>query len=379
MGERDWSSRRNVIKTLGASGMVALAGCTGDGDDSGDGDTPSGGDDQTTTDGSNGTTATTTARESVELLWADWLPESHSHVKDGIVAFANRVEELTNGEVTFNLKHGGQVGDAGQMLDLVKGGTVDAAFTVPAYYNDRLRLSNVVTLPQQYSSGIVGNNAFQQIAGGVLQEVEYGPEGLYPILPYALNPYQLIMKSKKIDSLDDFSGSVIRVSGGLQSLSVEALGGDPSEVSGSEFFTALQRGTVDGGVFPIASIGSYDLQKELNYISKNANLSSGLVINFMSLERFENLASEHQDAINQARTETARSVLESRTASLESTLEDYRDLGIETYSISDSELERWGEELSSVENQWVEQLESDGLPAERVVSEWQAALEEARE
>lgn len=361
--------RRSVLKTAGISGVVGLAGCLGG---------SSGDDTNGETDVSGGSTGTPTEREPIELLWADWLPEQHGHVQDGIVAFANRVNELTDGQVTFNLKHGGSVGGAGQMLDLVRGKTVDAAFTVPGYYSDKLQMSNVVALPQQYDSGVVGTNAFQKIALGVLLEEEYKPDGLYPILPYALNPYQLITKPKKIDSLDDFKGSVLRVSGGLQSLSIKELGAEPAEVSGSEFFTALQRGTVDGGVFPIASIGSYDLQKQLKYISTNANLSSQPVINFMNFERYESLPSHVQDAFQQAREEVSQSIMEKRTASLESNLEDYQDLGIEVYSIKDKEVQRWEEQLASVEAKWVNQLENDGLPAKRVVTEWNKALLEAQ-
>lgn len=334
---------------MGATGVVSLAGCIGGGSDQ--------------------------DQEPIELVWANWLPESHSHVQAGIVAFADRVEELTSGQVTFDLKHGGSVGDAGQMLDLVKSKAVDVAFTVPAYYNDKLQMSDVVALPRQYDSGVVGTKAYQKIALGVLLEEEYKSEGIYPILPYALNPFQLITKSKKIDSLDDFNGQVLRVSGGLKSLTVQELGAEPAEVSGSEFFTALQRGTVDGGVFPVASIGSYDLQKQLNYISTNANLSGNEVINFMNLDRWKSLPDHVKDAFTQAREEVSVSVMESRTESLESDLDEYKDMGIEVYSISEEETQRWEEQLSSVESHWVDQLENDGLPANRVLTEWKQALE----
>lgn len=288
---------------------------------------------------------------------------------------ADRVEELTSGQVTFDLKHGGSVGDAGQMLSMVQNNAVDMAFTIPSYYNDKFLMSDVVALPQQYDSGVVGTKAYQEIALGILLEEEYKPEGVYPILPYALNPYQLVTKSKKINSLDGFDGQVLRVSGGIQSLTVQQLGAEPAEVAGSEFYTALQRGTVDGGVFPIASIGSYDLQKELNYISRNANLSSNEVISFMNLERWRGLPDNVKDAFTQARQEVAVSAMETRTESLESSLEEYQNMGIELYSIDADEQQRWAEELTTVEENWVNQLEDDGLPAERLFKEWNNALQ----
>ena len=104
----------------------------------------------------------------------------------------------------------------------------------------------VVDLPLGYTSGqaatIVVNQVFEQLAPKELQDTQV-------MYLHAHGPGLLHTRKKAVKTLDDLEGMKIRAHGTSAKI-VQALGGTPVAKSMGENYRLLQKGVVDGSVYP---------------------------------------------------------------------------------------------------------------------------------
>ncbi|MCF8008618.1 MAG: hypothetical protein K9K32_02530, partial [Halanaerobiales bacterium] len=85
------------------------------------------------------------AQEEYNLVLGTYSSESHI-TSQAFKFFAQRVREKTDGQVNFTA-HYGTLAGAGDVLPLVKDGTVDIGMFLPFYYPAEFNLTSVKEMP----------------------------------------------------------------------------------------------------------------------------------------------------------------------------------------------------------------------------------------
>jgi TRAP-type C4-dicarboxylate transport system substrate-binding protein len=293
------------------------------------------------------------------------------------------VEELTDGQVTFEMFPSEELGGATQYLDMVKSDAIQIGYAVGGYYPGRFHLSSVTGLPQSHSTSTQGTKALWDLTNpeedGVVYENEFKEYGLYPVSMLAHLPYQLGTKGSgtKFTDFQAIKDIPVRSTGGTQSLTLDALGVEPTELEGVELYEAMQRGTIKGYTFPPTSIGAYNLGEVTDYLTTNANITSSTLMNFMDLDKWNSLPDNVKEAMRTAGEEAMMNASETIDSQKESAFQSFRDMeGVEVYEIPDDTVTEMNERLEPVKEKWSKQQKDRNLPGDEVLTAWQEALEE---
>ncbi|MBQ9595427.1 MAG: TRAP transporter substrate-binding protein, partial [Synergistaceae bacterium] len=175
-------------------------------------------------------------------------------------AFKQKVEELSNGEVIIDIQAGGVLGSEAQVLDGILGGgdTVDisriSAFALTSYGCQKAMLLSVpYTFVSREHFWKFANSdlakdflAEPNTIGLPLRGICYGEEG-----------FRHFFFKDKVAGLADLKGKKIRVSDDpVMTGMVKDLGANPTVVTYTELYSALQTGVTDAAEQPIANYRS---------------------------------------------------------------------------------------------------------------------------
>ncbi|MFC4557923.1 TRAP transporter substrate-binding protein DctP [Virgibacillus kekensis] len=313
--------------------------------------------------------------DKIKLKVADSFPTTNLLSSEGIVYFMDRVEELTNNKVEFEYFPAEQIGKAGDFLNLIQSGTIDIGYT--SYATDKLPLTEVPTLPGAYSTSQEGTKIFWKLMEGMLIEEEYKPNNLRPLWAVPIPQYQIATKDKKVDSLEDVKDLKMRATGTME-FSLDELGASPTFMAAPEAYTALERGTVDGVVFPFTSFKPYQMQEIIEYSTGNARLGSFNVVYSIDQKVYQELPNDVKKAIQKAGQETMdhlSKLLDEKNKELRKEFSSQ----MEIVMLEEAELKKWDKALEPVWDRWAEDLESRGIPANKAIEKYNKFKEEISE
>lgn len=348
--------RRTYLKLTGGSiAGAGLAGCTGDGD--GDG-----GDDQVT------------------LQVADFLPENHHIRRFSLLPWVERVEELTDGQVEFDLNFGGALGGSGEMLSMAREGIADITICPPAYFPGELPLGQVGNLPGTFLETEVACEAFWNLTNDMLYEEELRDLNLRPVFVTVEAPYQAgSLTGDPIVSLDDWDGLSVRSTGGIMSVTIESLGASPVEIAPEDIYSSAERGVVDAIPLGQASVEAYDLWEFYSHWSTNVNLGSWVAFWAMNHDTWDGLPESVQDALLTAAEEQAPMMGADYDEYHTGLHPDFEDRGIELYEVPEEEYSEWVDVMrDAAHGHWLDATEERGEPGQEVLDAWLSELEETR-
>ena len=204
-------------------------------------------------------TMAASASAAVTLTYAEVNPLD-SIVGQTATAFKQKVEELSGGDVIIDIQAGGVLGSEAQVLDGILGGgdTIDisriSAFALTSYGCQKAMLLSIpYTFVSREHFWKFANSdlaadflAEPQTIGLPLRGICYGEEG-----------FRHFFFKEKVSGLSDLKGKKIRVSDDpVMTGMVKNLGANPTVVTYTELYSALQTGVTDGAEQPIANYRS---------------------------------------------------------------------------------------------------------------------------
>ncbi len=203
--------------------------------------------------------ALASSASAVTLTYAEVNPLD-SIVGQTATAFKQKVEELSGGEVIIDIQASGVLGSEAQVLDGILGGgdTIDisriSAFALTSYGCQKAML---LSIPYTF----VSREHFWKFANSDLA-AEFLAEPHNIGLPlrgicYGEEGFRHFFFKEKVGGLSDLKGKKIRVSDDpIMTGMVKDLGANPTVVTYTELYSALQTGVTDGAEQPIANYRS---------------------------------------------------------------------------------------------------------------------------
>ncbi len=217
--------------------------------------------------------------------------------------FKEEVEKLSNGSVIIDIQASGVLGAENDVLDtmLGGGGTIDisriSAFALTSYGGEK---SKLLSIPYTFENRAhFWNFAESELAPEFLLEPYENGTGIRGLF-YGEEGFRHFFTVDPVNDLTDLKGLKLRVSNDpvMQGL-VTSLGADPTVVSFSELYTAIQTGVVHGAEQPIANYKSNAFPEVApNIILDGHTLGAIQVV--ITDEAWAKLSEEQQDAIMEA-------------------------------------------------------------------------------
>lgn len=219
-----------LVMFLFLIGVVVLTACSSTDDESeGSGDSGDSGD----------------SEEAIEIKVGHIAPDDHSYTK-GLEAFADKVTEETDGQVTFEIFGDGQLGGEREIIEQVQLGSLDMTAATGGVLGSFVPEMSVLEMPFLFEDV---EHAYKALDGDIGEEItEHIDEQGFKTLGLWENGMRQVLNDKHaIESPEDMEGLKMRtVENELYLETYNALGSDPTPISFPEVYTSLQQGVIDG-------------------------------------------------------------------------------------------------------------------------------------
>ena len=197
---------------------------------------------------------------SVKLTYSNFFPPGHIQSKLA-ESWCKEVEARTNGQVVVDYFPGQTLTKARQVYDGVVEGLSDVGFSVLAYTRGRFPVLAAVDLPLGYTSGTVATKVVNAVYEKFQPKELSDTQVMYL---HAHGPGLIHTKGKAVRKMEDMKGLKFRAHG-TSALVVKALGGTPVPKPMPETYQMLQKGVVDGAVYPFEANKGWKLGEVTKY------------------------------------------------------------------------------------------------------------------
>ncbi len=205
----------------------------------------------------------TGAEAATTLKLSSYLPPQHGINTDFIASWTDQVTECTGGEVTFDVYPGGTpLGNVAKQQEQVLAGVVDLAVGLNGIPRGRFPRTSIVDLPFLTRDAGAASQMLWELYPEYLAP-EY--QGLEVLALFAHNGGLIHTTDRKVETMEDMQGLRIRTPSPAISDMLTALGATPQGLPPGEVYEALQKGTLDGTVFPWDPVASFGLNEVLEY------------------------------------------------------------------------------------------------------------------
>lgn len=224
------------------------------------------------------------------LIW----PASHPMAKLA-AEWGKEVETATSGRVKISTFPGNTLTPPMQAYDAVVKGIADMAGCLLAYAPGRLPLSEVLQQPLGYQSGYQATklaNAYYK---------KFQPKEFDDVKVMYLHGAApgFIMTKKSINSIKEVKGLRIKANAENADI-VTNLGGAPVTMPVSDAYDSIQRGVIDGTLFPLEALQGYKIGEVVKTVIQDYGISymtSMYVV--MNKGRWNAISPEDQKAIEE--------------------------------------------------------------------------------
>jgi TRAP-type C4-dicarboxylate transport system substrate-binding protein len=300
---------------------------------------------------------------STKLTYSNFFPPGHIQSKLA-EAWCKEVEKRTNGEVVVEYFPGQTLTKARQVYDGVVEGISDVGFSVFAYTRGRFPVMAAIDLPLGHSSGLVTTKAINVVYEKFQPQELMDTKVMYL---HAHGPGLIHTKTKPVYKLEDMKGLKFR-GHGTSALVVEALGGTPVPKPMPETYQMLQKGVVDGAVYPFEANKGWKLGEVTDYCT--ADFSAAYATSFfvvMNKDKWNSLSAANQKIIEQINKEWIVKHGEAWDTSDAEGIVFFLNQGGQIIGLDPKEAARWKAAVAPIIDDYVKKTNAKGLPGSEIV------------
>ena len=236
-------------------------------------------------------------QKEIVLKVAHVEPETRS-TNRALLIFKQEVEEATNGSIKIEIYPNGALGGDVQLTESVAMGTIDMALpstSVLTSYTDNF---GILDMPYLFKSSEAAFNAMDGKMGEYFNE-SLKSSGLVN-LGYTYNgPRSITNSVREIKKPEDLKGIKVRVMESPVFIDFfRTLGANPTPMSFTEVYTALQQGAVEAQENPPSLIFANKFYEVQKYLSITEHVYNFLAF-IMNAEKFNSLTDEQKSILQE--------------------------------------------------------------------------------
>lgn len=299
------------------------------------------------------------------LKVSHYLPSVHGIHTDFIEPWTQQVTECTGGEVKFEIfPAGSQLGNVARQQEQVMAGVVDIAHGLHGIPRGRFPRTSVIDMPFLTDDAGAATYALWNMLPNELAD-EY--KGLKVLALHAHNGGLLHTNEKKVETMEDMKGLRIRTPSPAVSEMLTFLGATPQGLPPGEVYESLQRGVIDGTVFPWDPVKSFGLNEVLKY---HLDIGAYTVSFFyvMNEKSYNALSADAQACIDKYSGDDLVAKFGTWWDEWDAPgRQEAIDAGHEISELSPEERARWRETLTPMIESYLDTLEGEGIDDARQI------------
>jgi TRAP-type C4-dicarboxylate transport system substrate-binding protein len=203
------------------------------------------------------------AAKPIELKLSSFLPSTHPTQTDFLEPWALELEQRTNGQVKVTIfPAGSSFGHVAKQMDQARAGVVDIAHGLTGIPRGRLPRTSIIDMPFLVQSADAASKTLWKLYPDYLKE-EY--KGLKVLALHAHNAGLIHTRTKQVKSMEDLQGLRLRAPSAAIAMMLEELGASPVGMPPTQVYENLEKGVIDGTVFPWEAVNGFKLYEPLNY------------------------------------------------------------------------------------------------------------------
>lgn len=290
---------------------------------------------------------------------------------------AELVEEKTDGEFTMNISYGG-LSKNRENLDGISIGAFEMAQFCAGYHADKNRAITVLELP---FLGVSTLDEEVAVSHAVYDHPAVADEmagwNARMVMTSPMPQYNLVGTGEPRDELAEFDGMRVRATGGLGK-AFEAVGGVPTSVTSSEAYQAMESGVVDTVAFAQHAHLSFGTINQADWWTANLNPGTVNCPVVVNIDAYDSLSDAEREAFDSSVDEAIAYYLENYGELLAQWDQVLEEKGVQKVMISDDELAAFKAKAMPIHEAWIEQMSSQGLPAQELYDLVNTTLEKQR-
>jgi len=260
-----------------------------------------------------------------------------------------------------------------QLIDQVKDGVVDIAFTLPGYTAGRFPVMEVFELPFITSSAEAGSKAAWDYYSKYGKS-EFDAKGIKPLMFAVHDNGYLHTRDKQVKTMADLKGLKFRAPTRMTNKLLATLGATPVAMPLPQVPEAVSKGVIDGFLLPWEVIPSVKLHEMVKYDSETdpsrPALYTAVFTIAMNPAKYNALSPELKAVID-------KNSGASLSAMAGKIWDDSADPGRKAaqahgnvfYTIPGTELDQWVKASAGLYDEWVAGMDKMGLPGKQMLGD----------
>lgn len=263
-----------------------------------------------------------------------------------------------------------------QLIEQVRDGVIDIAFTLPGYTAGRFPTMDVFELPLLVRSAEATSRAAWEFYEKYAQK-EFAT--VKPLMFAVHEPGYVHTRDKQIQTLADFRGLKLRAATRTLSRLVAAIGATPVAMPQSAVSEALNKGVIDGFLLPWEPIPALRLHESAKYHTETPAdrpaLFTHLFVIAMNKARYDGLPTDLKAIID-------RNSGAGFSSTAGKTWDEFGALGRKPaeergntfYTLPPAEMDKWEKAVSQMYDDWVASMNGSGMPGKQMLDDARAMI-----
>jgi TRAP-type C4-dicarboxylate transport system substrate-binding protein len=237
------------------------------------------------------------AQGAFELKLSHFVPSTHGMHTDFLAPWAKDLERRSDGALRIQVFPGtAALGNVAKQYDQVLAGVTDIAHGLASLPRGRMPRTSVIEMPFLTPDAGVATRTLWALLPNHLAD-EYSQVKVLAL--HAHNGGLIHTQGKLVRSMHDLEGLRLRTPSPAVSSMLEYLGASPVGLPPGQVYESLQKGTIDGTVFPWDPVHSFKLAEVLtHHLDARAYTVSFYFV--MNRRSYDNLPAELRTLIDEA-------------------------------------------------------------------------------
>lgn len=308
----------------------------------------------------------------ITLRFSSHIPPNNQLFQSIMKPWLKMVNEESGGKIKIKLLLGGLLHGSKDGFKACAYNITDITHAYPSWHAGSFQLFHELYLPYAFPNAFVGSMVSEELYPKYLKG-EYEKMGVYLANVHTTSPYNLLAK-KPIQTLEDIKGMKIRSGGGISSDIIEALGAVPVFVTTAEIYNAFQRGIVDAVLLYDAGMVAFRLHEIGRYrIAINVGVMPTPYA--MNRKKFDSMPPELKRILYRLMRKLSQLSAMGYTNADEWARNIMKRKGIKTIHLDKVEYQRWQSALQKIWETFIDEKESNGLPARALLGDMKQLVE----
>jgi len=303
-----------------------------------------------------------------EFRFAQITPAAHPYYSMISEPWAREVEKRSGGKVKITLYPVGTLVAGDVMYSSTVDGITDIGTSSFGWERGRHPLMDAFVYAPGFPSAKAACRVANQVVG------KFQPKELsdtHVLFIHACAPMHIWSK-KPLKTLEDMKGVEIRAGGPTGKL-VKNMGGVPVSAPQNEVYEMLSKGIVQGSISSLDALKGFRQGEVVDYVTLAYFHVAPFFVS-MNLDRWNDLPPDIQKVFNEVSAEYIDIAGDVWDKASEAGLDYAREQKLEIITLSDEERARWHACYKPLRDEYIQEMDSKGLPGKAFIEEIEALI-----